>query len=300
MILTIILISLPVGIISFFFSKKIYKKLGYLFQKIDTFPSLNKFKDEIITLYRAKFAGFNNHFNKEKIAAVKKNEQDFLTTIDEIIKPSSSKRDYLEKDLVIDEEDKVMFLKKKKLLEKIIYDALVLRKEGKLDIYEKKIIEWLAIDSEDKDLNRLLSDLYFNLGNYKKALPILKKIVELDPKDHKAIWQIGEIYLTSWDFDIAELLIQKAIGINPSNPKYYISMVELLYNTDRKQDAIQEMEKVIKLRPTHSAYMLTLADLYEETGDIDNAKKYYFRVLEYEPSNEKAKKKLKQVAWETN
>ena len=72
-------------------------------------------------------------------------------------------------------------------------------------------------------------------------------------------------------------------------------MVELFYNTDRKQDAITEIEKVIKLRPTNSAYMLTLADLYEEMHDFDNAKKYYFRVLEYEPSNENAKKKLKEL-----
>jgi len=136
------------------------------------------------------------------------------------------------------------------------------------------------------------------MENYKKALPILKKIVDMDSNDHKAIWQIGEIYLTSSDFAVAEMLIQKAIGINPTNPKYYISMVELLYNTDRKQDTIPEMEKVIKLRPTNSVYMLTLADLYEELNDFDNAKKYYFRVLECEPSNEKAKKKLKELTGE--
>lgn len=197
---------------------------------------------------------------------------------------------------LLTDEQKTTLLKKRKLLEKIIYDALWLRKDGKFDEYEKKIIEWLAIDPGDKDLNKLLADLYFTLGNYKKALPVLKKIVEWDPKDHKAIWQIGEIYLNSSDFSVAELLIQKAIAINPSNPKYYISMVELLYNTDRKQDAVVEMEKVIKLRPTNTAYMLTLADLYQELNDVENAQKYYFSVLEFEPSNEQAKKKLKELA----
>jgi hypothetical protein len=41
--------------------------------------------------------------------------------------------------------------------------------------------------------------------------------------------------------------------------------------------------------------MLTLADLYSEIDDLENAQKYYFRVLEHEPSNEKAKKKLKEL-----
>ena len=298
-LLTIILISLPIGIISFFFSKKIFKKLSRLLGKIDTFDALVRFKKDIVHLYRTKFSSLGSRVPKEKIDHMKHDEQVFLNNIDDIIKPKSSVSKSLEPEMMIDdEESKTTMIKKRKLLEKIIYDALWFRKDGKLDEYEKKIIEWLAIDSEDKDLNKLLADLYFTMSNYKKALPILKKIVEMDPKDHKAIWQIGEIYLTSADFDIAELLIQKAIGINPTNPKYYISMVELYYNTDRKHDAITEMDKVIKLRPTNSAYMLTLADLYQEINDFDNAKKYYFRVLEYEPSNEKAKKKLKELVVE--
>ncbi len=192
-------------------------------------------------------------------------------------------------------EDKELVKKKKKDIEKIVYQALVLRKEWKLDDYEKKIIEWLAIDSEDRDLNKLLADYYFNLWNYKKALSLLKKIVELDPTDHKAIWQIWEMYLISWDFETAELLVDKAISLNQSNPKYYISLVEILYNTERKVEAVDVMEKVVKLRPTNTVYLLTLADLYFEIQNFDIAKKNYFRVLEYEPTNEKAKSKLKSL-----
>jgi hypothetical protein len=53
------------------------------------------------------------------------------------------------------------------------------------------------------------------------------------------------------------------------------------------------MEKIIKLRPANTNYLLTLAELYEEIQDIASAKKHYFSILEYEPSNERAKKKLK-------
>jgi len=299
MLLTVVLISLPIGIISFFFSKKIFKKLTHVLWRIDTFDALIKFKREIVYFYKKNISRLGFRGKEEKHSDSISHEDTSFVTIDEIIKPkASSSKSYDAESEGHDEENKTTMIKKRKLLEKIIYDALWFRKEGKLDEYEKKIIEWLAIDSEDKDLNKLLADLYFTMSNYKKALPILKKIVEMDPKDHKAIWQIGEIYLTSADFDIAELLIQKAIGINPTNPKYYISMVELYYNTDRKHDAITEMDKVIKLRPTNSAYMLTLADLYKEINDFDNAKKYYFRVLEYEPSNEKAKKQLKELVVE--
>lgn len=298
MLLTIILIWLPIGIISFLFSKKIFIKLIRILSKIDTFDALVRFKKDFLYLYTHKVSRLRSRIRKEKIYHYVPENKPTEVTVEEIVHSKSSVSKHPDSDMMTDEEDKPTMIKKRKLLEKIIYDALWFRKDGRFDDYEKKIIEWLAIDPEDKDLNKLLADLYFTMSNYKKALPILKKIVEMDPNDHKAIWQIGEIYLTSSDFTVAEMLIQKAIGINPTNPKYYISMVELFYNTDRKSDAIIEMEKVIKLRPTNSAYMLTLADLYEELNDFDNAKKYYFRVLEYEPSNEQAKKKLKDLVVE--
>jgi len=296
----VILITLPIGILSFFFSKKILKKFGHVFGKIDSFDSFVAAKREVVYLYTKLLSrvssSFASRIRKQKLQAI--HQHDSLTN-DAIEDMNATEIHSLDnEDIVSPDHERLLLVKKRRLIEKIIYEALGFRKDGKLDDYEKKIIEWLAIDGEDKDLNKLLADLYFTMGTYKKALPILKKIVELDPKDHKAIWQIGEIYLTSSDFDVAELLIKKAIAISPTNPKYYISMVELLYNTERKHDAIVEMEKVVKLRPSNAAYMLTLADLYKEEGDLDMAKKYYFRVLEYEPSNEKAKKELKELVVE--
>jgi len=52
------------------------------------------------------------------------------------------------------------------------------------------LIEGLAIDDESLEILKPLSELYFTLGNYKKALSLLKKVSEKDPNDHKAIWQI--------------------------------------------------------------------------------------------------------------
>ena len=301
MILIVVLITLPTGVTSFFFSKKILKKLSHLFGKIDTFDAFVKTKREVVYWYTKLLSrvssSFASRIRKQKLSSL---QQHTTLTDDSIEHMNAAEIHSLDTDDVSlsPDNERLLLVKKRRIIEKIIYEALGFRKDGKLDEYEKKIIEWLAIDGEDKDLNKLLADLYFTMGTYKKALPILKKIVELDPKDHKAIWQIWEIYLTSSDFDVAELLIKKAIAISPTNPKYYISMVELLYNTERKHDAIIEMEKVIKLRPTNSAYILTLADLYREEGDLDSAKKYYFRVLEYEPSNEKAKKQLKELVVE--
>ncbi len=190
---------------------------------------------------------------------------------------------------------------KKKLAEKhrqevnkIIYQVEALKNEGKLEEYEKKIIEGLSFDPHNLVLTRKLADLYFSKQEHKKALSLLKKIIEEDPEDHSSLWQIGEIYLNNQDYQTAELLIDKAIDLNTENPKYYMSMVEVYYSTDRHLEAVQIMEKVIKLRPENPKYLQILAEIYDELGDEDNAVKYYFRLLENDPSNPKAKKRLNQ------
>lgn len=278
-ILTIALFAFPVWRLAFFLLKKILKGSGYVLSKIYSFGALYRMKNKMMEQWAAEVEDEKDDLKKK--LSFDKNLP--LFSANELFKWPHK----------LDKEGNI---KKKKILEKIIYEALVLRKEWKLEEYEKKVIEWLAIQSDNKDLNKLLADFYFSIGNHKKALSLLKRIIETDPHDHKAIRQIGEIYLITGDFETAELLIEKAIAINSSNPKYYMSMVELLYNTERKREAVDVMEKVVKLRPTVSSYLLTLADLYNELGDSDNAKKNYFRVLEYEPSNEKAKKKLKNLA----
>lgn len=190
--------------------------------------------------------------------------------------------------------EKILDDKEKKLIDRITLDANFLKNEWKYDEYEKKIIEWLAIDPTNLELTKMLADFYFVIWSYKKSLSLLKKIIERDPEDHKSLWQIGEIYFINGDTETAELLIDKAINLKPDSPKYNLSLVEIYYNTDRIMEAISCMEKVIKLRPTNTNYLFTLAKLYEEIWDNTNAQKNYFTILEFEPSNEKAKKKLRQ------
>ena len=188
--------------------------------------------------------------------------------------------------------------KNKKKLETILIEATILKNSGKFEQYEKKLIEGLAIDDESLEILKPLSELYFTLGHYKKALSLLKKVSEKDPNDHKAIWQIWEIYFMAGYNQTAELLVEKAINLKNDNPKYYLTMVEIFYNTNRSWEALAYMEKIVKLRPTNPKYLLATAELYEQVGDLDNAKKYYFNVLEYEQNNEKAKAKIREFTRE--
>ena len=284
LVFTGLLLLFPIGLLLYFLWKQIVHLYKFLKQKVDNVRALERIKNDLLQQTARETREENN---------IIWTETDIIANVFETPKPEEPAK--VEVPFVSVEEapeNKMIQEKQKKLLEKISYEANIYKKEWKLEDYEKKLIEWLAIDPENLELNKELANLYFTIWNHKKALSLLKKIIEVDPEDHNVIWQIGEIYLMMWDYETSELLIEKAINLKPNNPKYYISMVEIMYNTERKKDAVAVMEKIVKLRPTNSNYVMTLAELYEEIGDEDNSKKYYFKVLEQEPTNEKAKRKI--------
>ncbi len=287
-VLTLIIVILPLWLLFFVLTKRTLRVWNFLEQKFNDFKTLKKIKKEIL----------EKNQEEQIETEVIRDSFEPIDEIKELINKQKSdiNNEQPKEEEPMGEQDKNIILKQKKLLERIVYEAMTLKKEWKIDEYEKKLIEGLAIDPINLEITKQLAELYFTIWDHKKALSLSKKIIEEDPEDHNAIRQIWEIYLLTWDLKTAEILVEKAISLKPTNPKYYISMVEILYNTERKKEAIDSMEKIVKLRPTNTNYMMTLADLYEEIDDPDNSRKYFFKILELEPSNEKAKRKIKNYA----
>lgn len=182
------------------------------------------------------------------------------------------------------------------LLEALKFEALSHKERGKLDLYEKKLIEWLALDSENYELMQLLGEHYFNAGNFIKALSLLKKVINNQSDNHKVIRQIGQIYLSQGEQSTAKLLIEKAIALKDDNPKYHISMVEIHYENQDIKQAIRSMEKILKLRPSNIDYLLTIATLHEENAEPSKALSYYSKIIELDPMHEIAKKAIRRLS----
>lgn len=252
--------------------KIIYKKAHYLIKKIINISS--KSKESILT-YINKVRKTKNKISNS-IKTKEKNDID-LWNKDESKKIGTKKKPNSHN---------------KKILEQIISKANLYKKKWQLKQYEKKLIEGLAIDPDNIDCNKKLALFYHNTEEDKKAILLLKKVIKINPTDHETFWQLWDIYLVQWEFDIAKKLINEALAMAKDRPKYYISMVEIYYNEWDIDEAIWYMHKAIALRPRNTTYIMWLAWLYEELEDIENAKKYYFQVLELEPTNSEAKKKL--------
>ena len=296
--LSISLVVIPCVIVFYWLWRKISSYFRQKAQIIKENKELKHIKTELQE-QKEEFITNSEYGSFVALQEPEKESEDVQSHSDEEMSSCSKNNDEMTSELVKQTEDNQnMVEKEKKRLDTLLLEAELLKNEGKVELYEKKLIEATTIDDMALRVLKPLADLYFTLGNYKKSLPLLKKISEQDPTDHKVIWQIAEIYFVTGDIQTSELLVEKAINLKNDNPKYYLTMVEIYYNTDRNTQALAYMEKVIKLRPTNPKYLLATAELYEQAGDLDNAKKYYFNVLEYEQNNEKAKAKIKEFTRE--
>ena len=281
---TILIIIIPIGMVLFQLIQKIQIFLNKRANKLEQQKEIAEVK-ETLEENQDEFITSNEYWSFSSPETSNEEVQNIKEENSEVLEEKSE-----------DNSEVSIWEKERKRLETILLEAEHLKRNGKIEEYEQKLIEGLSIDPESLEVLKPLSELYFTLGNYKKAISLLKKVTDKDPSDHKAFWQIGEIYFITGFHQPAELLIEKAINLKNDNPKYYLTMVEIFYNTQRYPEALAYMEKIIKLRPTNPKYLLATAELYEEFSDFENARKYYFNVLEYEPSNEKAKAKIKEFS----
>lgn len=180
-------------------------------------------------------------------------------------------------------------------IDDIKYAALSYKERGKKDEYEKKLIEWIALVGNHEEFLVMLADHYFEAWQYVKAATLLKKITHFHPDNHKAIRQLGQIYIHEGDHESWKLLLEKARDLKPDNPKYLISLVEVYYSEKNIKDCILIVEKLSKLRPANIDYLLTLWQLHEEINQPTKAHSYYMKVLELNPLNDEAKKAIKRL-----
>jgi Flp pilus assembly protein TadD/transglutaminase-like putative cysteine protease len=163
-----------------------------------------------------------------------------------------------------------------------------------------------AIPSTAKPGELLESGLAaLNSGNERAAIPLLKRVVELEPQ-HKEAWNdLGLAYLRIGEFDEAVSAFQsqlkvnpydehsynylgiafqqqqkfdeavnayrKQINLNPLDPVAHAALGGLLLSQHKYSDAIPELEKATVLTPDSADLQVSLGQAYLNTGDKEKA-----------------------------
>ncbi len=122
-----------------------------------------------------------------------------------------------------------------------------------------------------------------------KQISILQSILRDDPKNSKALVELGNLYFDAEQLDAAIQAYSKALEIDPKNPDVRTDMGIMFRRKGDFDRAIAEFKKAAETDPGHvnSRYNLGVVLLHDK-GDIKGAIKAWGEYLKVEPTGPRA------------
>jgi tetratricopeptide (TPR) repeat protein len=149
---------------------------------------------------------------------------------------------------------------------------------------EERFKQVLEVKSDQLDVLESLYDVYYQQKNYEAALPLVKRLSELDD-DYKE--DLANLYAVTGDFEKAlELLdeLDEAWGESAERDKL---RRRIYAETGNAEGAIENLEKKIGENPKNEQDFLNLIFLYSEQGDQEMAFSTAKKLLEQVPASQK-------------
>lgn len=137
-----------------------------------------------------------------------------------------------------------------------------------LDLYIARADD---INSEQGIVYSLKGDMAFWTFDFKKALSLYDKAIELNPNYHNSYYYLGVIYIYSNYFDEGIMKIDKAISLDPLNERYTTMMPTFLVRAGRNEEAINLCQKMLEDNPDSNTTLFMLGMIYTIMKDYEKA-----------------------------
>ena len=180
-----------------------------------------------------------------------------------------------------------------------IDDVIELLKSGKL-VQAKSILEEI-IKNDPTNIDALynLGMCFTELGHPEKAIPLLKRCVELKPDFDNAFVALGFAYERTNNSENAKKYFLEAIKIDPNNSYALRNLGGLFGKSSDLEKAIYYLEKSYRINPSDPTTVYGLGHIYKTMEEHEKADEFFRKVLILDaPENIKdlAKDGLREIA----
>ena len=126
-------------------------------------------------------------------------------------------------------------------------------------------------------------------GDTQKQISALQSLLKEDPKNQKALIELGNLYFDANQFDPAIQAYSKALELDPKNADVQTDMGIMFRRKGEFDRAIAEFQKAAESDPRHinSRYNLGVVLLHDK-GDVKGAIKAWEDFLKVEPAGPRA------------
>ncbi|MBS0236519.1 MAG: tetratricopeptide repeat protein [Proteobacteria bacterium] len=148
--------------------------------------------------------------------------------------------------------------------------------EAALVLYQKA----LTLEPDSTAVRYAMATLYHKRGQYDKAEPLYKQVLQQNPSNHKALIN----YLSLLASTEPNKALQELLALEQVNNNFapVIGQIGIVYAKQRRYDqAISYLQRAVALEPTELFYLYNLAVTYDNKGEPKKARQAYYQIVEY-------------------
>jgi len=157
------------------------------------------------------------------------------------------------------------------------------------------IIEWLAIDKFNKDLNLELASIYEKEKNFQNAEYIYKDLLDVMKEDTAVMKKLWYIYAMQWKIDESLNIYTKVHRKNSSDEEVINMLSEITYDLKKHKLCLKYINQYLKFKPRDLDKINMKAICFEELRDFKDAIDSHKKILELQPYNTFSRDKIKEL-----
>lgn len=154
-----------------------------------------------------------------------------------------------------------------------------------LDSARSLIIEWLALNKHDKDLNLLLADVYEREKKYQNAEYIYRDLLDENPDDDYVLQRLWNVYSLRGKFKKSYECYKEALRAERSNTEILDILTHLSLELWNYKNAQKYASLYLKEKPRNAEKISIKWYALEMLGKEKEAIKCYRQVLDIQPYN---------------
>lgn len=155
------------------------------------------------------------------------------------------------------------------------------------------IIEWLAIDKYNEELNIMLAWVYEKDGNLKNAIFVYKDLLEVHPSNTNILRKYGELLHSNKSFQEAFIVFEEVFNRDKTDREVIDTLTEIAHILEKDEKTLEYANLFLLEKPRDVRKNTLKARALKKLEKYKNASAAYKKVAEVQPYNDEAIEELK-------
>ncbi len=216
-------------------------------------------------------------------------------TLEKTIKKKSSKKS--QKSAIAKDTSKISEKQKLRLIE-IQKRVQINSAKWYFDTAKNLIVEWLAIDNINKDLNLELANIYEKEKNYKNAQYIYEDLISRLEDNYEVIKKLAYSLALQWKFKKSIKQYEIAFKKRKADMEVIDALANLYFESGDHDKCLKFTKIYIMEKPRNVDKLMMKWLCLEKLGQNSDAVESYKKILQLQPYNSDVIKRVKELSGE--